>query len=88
MDMDLNDPLMGLGQLAGLDITPGYLIGSFIFGVIGLYLFRAGKKRVNYRVIAVSVGLMGYPLLITGTWMVWCVGLFLTALAYYFLNLE
>lgn len=74
-------------QLLGLfDFSVGSLVGSFVFGVIGFYLFREGKKRLNFRVLWIGVALMTYPLFVSGTMWVWGVGLALSGLAYFSLS--
>ena len=66
-----------------IDFSPAGLMGAFIFGVIGLYVFRAGKKDVNYSLILTGVGLMVYPYFIPGVWLQWLTGFALCGVAYY-----
>lgn len=59
------------------------LIAGFLFGIIGFYLFRHGKKTMNYGVIFCSIGLMCYTLFTSGPLLDWGVGFALCGLAYY-----
>jgi hypothetical protein len=65
------------------DFSYSALMSSFIFGVIGLYLFRAGKKMTNYVWMAIAVALMVYPMLVHGWFLDWGIGIALCAVAYY-----
>ena len=67
-----------------LDFSPGTLLVAFIFGVIGFYLFRAGKRSVNYAWVWLGVGLMAFPLFVDGVWLTWFTGLALCGVAYYY----
>jgi hypothetical protein len=76
-----------LGEaLKGFNYSWSYIIGSLIFGVVGLYLFRIGKKRLNYQVIGIGVLLMVYPIFFSSAWLVWGLGCFLSVLAYHYLE--
>lgn len=88
MDEDLQQQIQALQGLSGLNFSFAFLFGSFVFGVIGFYLWRTGRKRVNAKVVWTGVALMVYPIFLTSTWLLWCVGIFLTSLAYYFLEVS
>ncbi len=66
----------------GLDFSFSSLMAGFVFGVIGFYLFREGKKRLNYSTIFCGVSLMAYPIFVSGPWMTWGTGVVLCAVAY------
>ena len=72
----------------GLDFhfTTSQIIASLLFSVIGIYLFRLGKKTTKYSLIFTSIALMVYPMFTTGWLQDWGVGLLLCGLAYYFHN--
>ena len=78
--------LPGMGSLEGLgfNFSPLALLGGFIFSVVGLYYFREGRKRSYAKTKWVGVALMAYPLVVSATFLIWCVGVFLWALAFYF----
>jgi hypothetical protein len=65
------------------DFSFSAIMSSFIFGVIGFYLLRDGRKKENYTWIFIGVGLMVYPLFVHGPWLDWGVGFGLCWLAYY-----
>jgi hypothetical protein len=70
-----------------MEMSPGELysklVAGLIFGVIAVYLFREGRKRVNYTWIFVGVALFVYMIFTTSVWQDWGIGIALTALAYY-----
>jgi hypothetical protein len=65
------------------DFSISTLFAGFIFGVIGFYLFREGKRRLNYTTLFCGVLLMIYPYFVSGPWLTWCAGFALCGLAYY-----
>jgi hypothetical protein len=76
------DELSQLENL-NLDFSFSALMAGFIFGVIGFYLFRHGKKRVHYPWILIGLVLMIYPLFVSGDLMNWGIGLVLCGAAYF-----
>lgn len=66
------------------DFSISGIFSGFIFGVIGLYVFRHGRKVMDTRFIGIGVALMVYPYFTNGPWADWGVGMALCALAYYF----
>jgi hypothetical protein len=69
-----------------MDFSFASLMGGFIFGVFGFYVYRAGKKRVEGRIIAVGIAMMVYTLFTPTPLYTWGVGIFLSALAYRWLT--
>ena len=56
---------------------------SFVFGVIGLFLFRYAKKKSNWKLVYVAVALMIYPIF-TPNWVFdWGVGVGLCMYGYW-----
>jgi hypothetical protein len=80
MDMDdqLADPMAMLSHF-----SMSTIIVSFVFGVIGLFVFRHAKKNLNYPLLFTSIAMMIYPMFTAGWILDWGVGIFLCALAYY-----
>lgn len=68
----------------GVNLSPWALLGGFIFGVIGLYYFRQGRQRHYKKTWWTGVVMMAYPLFVSNTFLIWCVGIFLWAGAYFF----
>ncbi|MBX3021372.1 MAG: hypothetical protein KF799_06800 [Bdellovibrionales bacterium] len=75
--IDLNDPLALLSSF-----SLSALLAAFVFGVVGFYLFLHGRRRTNYWWVWTGVGLMIYPLFISGAWSSWATGGALCILAY------
>jgi len=58
------------------------LFCGFVFGVIGIWMFRQGKKNANVSAIIISIALMVYPYFISSTWLAWLIGIVLCFIAY------
>lgn len=58
---------------------PGYLLGAILFGIIGLVAFRHGRKTTHNQLIWCGVALMLYPYAVSDTWLLWVIGLALSA---------
>lgn len=67
----------------GLNFSLSTIAAGFVFGVIGFYLFRYAKKKVNYPLILISVLLMTFNMFTSSPWQDWGVGVVLCAIAYY-----
>lgn len=67
----------------GFHFSASQIIASLIFGVIGIFVFRHGKKTLNYGVIFCGVGMMIYPMFTNGPLQDWGFGIALCALAYH-----
>lgn len=77
----MEDSLDLLG--GGLQFSFSSLLAGLIFGIIGLWVFRQGKRNSNMKVLSVGLALMIYPYFTTGPWMDWGLGAALCGLAYY-----
>ncbi|MEK2688482.1 hypothetical protein [Bdellovibrio sp. GT3] len=73
-----------LMQSLGFDYSVAALIGGTIFGIIGIYLFRKGRRESHSPNIWVGVGLMLYPLFVSSTLYTYVVGALLCGVAYYY----
>jgi len=71
-------------MLDDFDFSAQALIAGLIFGVAGLWLFREGRKNLNFRVMIAGIGLMTFQLFAKGWLQTWGIGLGLCALAYFF----
>ncbi len=58
------------------------LIGNLLFSGVGFVAFVYGKKMVRWKAMLLGVLLMIYPWFVSGTLMLYGVGLALTALLY------
>lgn len=66
-----------------MHFTVSSFFTGLIFGAIGIYLFRIGKKEFNYSWMGIGVALMAYPFFMEQPVFEWGVGIALTVLAYY-----
>ena len=70
------NPLSQLGiELPSLS----YLIGSVIFGLVGLVAWRHGRRTERPVVRLSGLVLMLYPYAVSETWMLWALGAILCA---------
>ena len=73
------DPLDTLTAL-GIDMpTPAYLVGSIVFGLVGLWAWRRGRREGRRASTWIGVALMFYPYAVSRTWLLYAVGVALCA---------
>lgn len=65
-------------------MSPANLIGSIIFGGIGLAAFIYGKKTSSLKSMMIGGALMVYPYVIPGTAALYAIGILLTACLFFF----
>jgi hypothetical protein len=63
--------------------TPWYIAGAILFGLIGWAVYRRGRQSGQSRLVWMGLALMLYPYAVSETWMLWAVGVALTAVAYW-----
>ena len=75
------DPMALLGHF-----STAAIVCSLLFTVVGIYLFRYGKKQINYPIIFIAVTMMIYPMftLSSGWFVNLGIGLGLCGAAYYY----
>lgn len=79
--MDENELLESQMNLLS-SFRPSQIFASFVFGVIGIYLFRYGKKTNNIKVILLSVLLMSFSMF-TPSWIFdWGLGFLICGVSY------
>lgn len=66
------------------ELTPAYLLAVVLFSVIGWLAFRAGKREAQWKTMVLGMALMIYPYFVPGAWLVWGVGVLLTAALFVF----
>ncbi len=66
-----------------MNITISSLMAGLIFGIIGFYLFRQGKKDAEFSMILIGIALMVYPYFTKGAVWDWGIGISLCLLALY-----
>ena len=59
------------------------LIAGLIFGAVGFWLFRDGRRNSNLSDVIIGIILMAYPMFVEGPILNWGLGLVLCAYAYY-----
>lgn len=69
-----------------MDFSASYILAGILFGIIGLLIFKEGKKRTIAELYFIGIALMIYPYFITHDVLVWVVGIALTAVAFKFLT--
>ena len=78
----MNDLTSTMGAL-GLELpSPAYIVGSILFGLIGVAVFRHGRRLQRREMTWAGITLMVYPYIITETWMMWAFGAALCAWIY------
>lgn len=64
--------------------TPANLFGSIAFGIVGFGAFMYGKKTAGVKAMVIGVALMVYPYFVDPTWLLYTIGLALTAALFVF----
>lgn len=67
-----------------VELSISSLMASFIFSVIGLWLFREGKRRTEARLMLIGIAMMLYTYVTSSPIADWGIGLALSGLAYMF----
>lgn len=78
------DQLATLQSLGFTLPSPAYIIGSIVFGIIGLVAYYSGKKKSRQYTKWIGIALMLYPYVVSSTWVMYVVGLVLCAAWYYY----
>jgi LytS/YehU family sensor histidine kinase len=68
----------------GLSFSLSSIIAGLLFGVIGLYAFRWGRKRNNNKVYMTGMVMMVYPMFVHGDKLTWSIGLALSGVLYHY----
>jgi hypothetical protein len=63
--------------------SPLYLIGMFVFSIVGYAAFRYGRKSDHPLTLWLGVALMLYPYVVSRTWLLYLVGFALCAGIWY-----
>ena len=58
------------------------LLAGFLFGVIGVWIIKEGRRVGNLRWPFIGLALLVYPYFSNNAWMDWIPGILLCALAY------
>ena len=71
----------GLPQIN--DFDPAKIAANIIFSGIGFVAFMYGKKNAFWKPMAIGIALMGYSYFLSGTLVIYLVGIALTAALYF-----
>lgn len=66
-----------------MDFSPAGLLFGLIFGCVGFAAFQIGRKRENWRVVALGIGLMGLTFVAGSEWWSWIVAIGMTGLMFW-----
>lgn len=73
-----------ISQLQSMGLTlpsPAYLVGMFLFSLIGMAAWMAGKRMQKATTKWLGVALMFYPYAVSATWLLYLIGVALCAAA-------
>ena len=65
------------------DFDLGKMVANMIFSGIGFVAFMYGKKNAFWRPMMIGMVLMSYPYFLSGTLVIYIVGIALTAALYF-----
>jgi len=75
--------LAGIGLPQDGDFNAAKIFAWIIFGAIGFAVFLYGKKNKSFRPMIIGIALMVYPYFISGTFLLYFIGIVLTAALYF-----
>jgi len=58
------------------------IVASLVFSIVGLFVFRLGKRNGHFKLMFIGVALMTYTYFTGNPWADWLIGLGLTGLSY------
>jgi hypothetical protein len=64
--------------------SPENLLGSIIFGGIGMAAFVYGKKSASLKPVLIGIALMIFPYFVPQTWLLYLIGSILTGSLFVF----
>ena len=65
-----------------MTFTAANLFGQILFGAIGLAAFVYGKKQSSFKTMLLAFAIMGFPYVVSETWMLYAIGGVLTSLLF------
>lgn len=68
---------------SSFDLSLSTIMAGIIFGILGFWMFKEGKRRTNFSVLTIGIALMAYPYFVEGAAANWGVGIALCGLAYF-----
>ena len=67
-----------------MNFSVANLVASLIFSSIGLIAFLYGRKQSNTKSLVIGIFLMAYTYFVSSTFLVYAIGIVLTASLYFF----
>jgi hypothetical protein len=62
--------------------SPLYIVGAILFGIVGYFAFKKGRKTTSPTLTWTGVALMLYPYAVSQTWLLWLLGASLCGFIY------
>jgi hypothetical protein len=59
------------------------ILASLVFSIVGLFVFRLGKRNAHLKLMIIGVALMTYTYFTGNVWADWLVGVGLSVMAYF-----
>ena len=66
-----------------MDISYSGIMAALVFGIWGMYFIRQAKKEGNLKQLVVGVVLLIYPYFISDAYLLWGLGVGLTAMGFW-----
>ncbi len=66
-----------------MSFTAANLFAQILFGAIGLAAFVYGKKQSSFKTMLLAVAMMGFPYVVSETWLLYTIGGVLTSLLFF-----
>ncbi|MBP6219093.1 MAG: hypothetical protein KA436_10955 [Oligoflexales bacterium] len=67
-----------------MNLTLSSILSGLLFSSIGLWVFREGKRKGDFKILGLGLALMLYTYFTPNPWADWGVGLALCAVTYKF----
>ena len=75
--------MLGINLPQAGDFNGAKIFAWTIFGAIGFAVFLYGKKNQFFRTMIIGVALMVYPYFVSGTFLLYLIGIALTGALYF-----
>ncbi|MFM6928845.1 MAG: hypothetical protein ACKOX6_10305 [Bdellovibrio sp.] len=76
--------LDSLNNSLSLNFDMSSIIAGLIFGLVGWYVLKHGRREANMRNVGFGLALMIYPYFVDGPKLTWAIGLALCGFAYFY----
>lgn len=76
--------LDSLNNSLNLSFDMWSILAGILFGAVGLYVFRHGRRESDIRNVVFGLLLMIYPYFVDGAKLTWAIGMALCGAVYYY----